>query len=266
MSTPLTSIIIPYFNGHEYAMAAVTSAISQTYPNIEVILIDDGSNNPESISYFDQIHHPLLKKIRTKNQGLAMARNAAISAAKGEFILPLDCDDLISNTYVEKGVEEFLKNNSVGIVYSHACFFGAVNQYWELPEFNKLDFLVNNCIFSSGLFKKSDWVKVGGYKSDMIYGLEDYDFWLSLVSLEKEVIKLPEIHFFYRKHGQSMISNMNAEKLVYSYSRILERHQFLYQSNLLGLLTKINQLNSEKLQLENDLRITINEMNQLKTA
>ena len=76
----------------------------------------------------------------------------------------------------------------------------------------------------------------------MIYGLEDYDFWLSILTLNRDVIRLPDIHFFYRKHGTSMISNLNSEKLSYSYSKILNRHHDLYHKNLLGLLGKINQL------------------------
>lgn len=242
MKYPLVSIITPYYNGAKYVKETISSAISQTYKNIEVILIDDGSTDPESINVFDEIEHPLLYKYRTSNQGLSTARNTAISLAKGEIILPLDCDDLISNTYVEKAVDEFTINVNAGIVYAHANFFGDINQYWDLPEFNKLDFLVNNCIFCSGLFKKTDWKEVGGYKTDMIYGLEDYDFWLSLITLNRDVIRLPDIHFFYRKHGTSMISNLNSEKLRYSYSKILSRHHDLYHGNLLNLLGKINQL------------------------
>lgn len=245
MKKPLVSIITPYYNGAKYVTEAISSAISQTYKNIEVILIDDGSTDPESIDVFDKIEHPLLRKYRTNNQGLSTARNTAISLARGEIILPLDCDDLISNSYVEKAVSEFTRNINTGIVYAHANFFGDINQHWNLPEFNKLDFLVNNCIFCSGLFKKSDWKEVGGYKTDMIYGLEDYDFWLSIITLNRDVIRLPEIHFFYRKHGTSMISSLSPEKLSYSYSKILNRHHDLYNQNLLGLLGKINELKSQ---------------------
>jgi glycosyltransferase involved in cell wall biosynthesis len=245
MKNPLVSIIIPYYNGAKYVYETINSAISQTYTNIEIILIDDGSTDPDSINLFNLIDHNLLKKYRTNNQGLSTARNTAISLANGEIILPLDCDDLISNTYVEKAVNEFEKNSNLGIVYAHAKFFGDVNHYWDLPEFNMIDFLVNNCIFCSGLFKKSDWKAAGGYKVDMIYGLEDYDFWLSIISMKKEVLRLPDIHFFYRKHGSSMISNLTPEKLSYSYSKIFSRHHDLYHENLIFLLSKINYLSSQ---------------------
>lgn len=222
---------------------AVVSAISQSHADLEIILVDDGSTDEDSIKIFDEINHPFVRKVRTRNQGLSMARNTGISLANGDYILPLDCDDMISNTYVELAVKEFEKNKNLGIVYSHACFFGAVNKYWDLPEYDEINFLASNCIFCSALFKRSDWKEVGGYKSDMIYGMEDYDFWLSLIGLGREVIRLPDVHFFYRKHGNSMISNLSQEKIHYSYNRILERHQNLYRKNLINLLIKINKLN-----------------------
>lgn len=250
MITPLVSIVIPYFNGGEFVRETVVSAISQSYKNIEIIIVDDGSTEEESIRIFDQLEHPILRKIRTKNQGLSMARNTGISLANGDFILPLDCDDLISNTYVQCAIEEFESNENLGIVYSHASFFGAVNKYWELPEYDKVNFLTSNCIFCSALFRRSDWKEVGGYKSDMIYGMEDYDFWLSLVGKGREVLRLPEVHFFYRKHGNSMISNLTQEKIHYSYNKIFERHKKLYLENLIGLVIKINQLNGKLKALE----------------
>jgi glycosyltransferase involved in cell wall biosynthesis len=250
MNKPLVSIIIPYYNGGEFLLETISSAISQTYSNVEVVLVDDGSDDPVSIKLFDELNHPMLRKYRTKNQGLPMARNTAISMAFGDFILPLDSDDLVSNEYIEKAICEYGKNNRIGIVYSHAKFFGDVDQYWNLPEYNEIDFLSSNCIFCSGIFKKSDWKAVGGYKSDMVYGLEDYDFWLSLIGLGREVIRLPEIHFFYRKHGDSMISSLKNDKLNSMYEIIVERHKNLYQKNLVGLLAKINYLSNKVKDLE----------------
>ncbi len=245
MTIPLVSIVIPYFNGGNFVRETVVSAISQSYENIEIIIVDDGSTEEDSIRIFDQLEHPLLRKIRTKNQGLSMARNTGITLANGEFILPLDCDDLISNKYTEEAVIKFLENRNTGIVYSHACFFGLVNKYWDLPEYNKIDFLVNNCIFSASFFRRQDWLEVGGYKVDMKYGLEDYDFWLSLIELNREVIRLPDVHFFYRKHGESMISNLNYEKMKYLYDVIIKRHSKLYVDNVFGLICKINALNKD---------------------
>lgn len=242
MYKPLVSIIIPYYNGGAFVAQTLSSAISQTYENTEIIIVDDGSREALSVEIFNKIEHPKVKKYRTINQGLAMARNTAISMASGEIILPLDCDDLISNSYVEEAVSEFAKNDEVGIVYSHACFFGLVNQYWDLPEFRMPDFLVNNCIFSAALFRREDWVRAGGYKSDMKYGLEDYDFWLSLVGFGRKVVRLPKIHFFYRKHGSSMIARITADQMDYLYKTIVERHKDLYHRNTLNLISKVNSL------------------------
>jgi len=245
MTNPLVSVVIPYYNGAEFVNEAVSSALNQSYKNLEVILVDDGSTDKTSQKVFDNLQDSRLKKFRTLNQGLPSARNTAISLSFGKYILPLDCDDVISNTYVENAVHELELNDNVGIVYSHACFIGDVNQYWDLPEFEKISFLINNCIFCSALFRREDWKTVGGYKADMIYGLEDYDFWLSLIELDREVIRLPDIHFFYRKHGISMISNVNQERIHYSYLKIINRHKNLYNENILGFIVRINELQNK---------------------
>lgn len=236
---PKVSIIIPFYNQGKFLLETISSAINQTYGEFEIVIVDDGSTDQESVEIFNSIEHQKIRKFRTANQGLSMARNTAISLATGKYILPLDSDDLISNTYIEKSVEIIENDNEIGIVYSHAMFFGNYNGYWELPEFELTNFLTKNCIFCSALFRKDDWALVGGYKSDMMYGLEDYDFWLSLIEMNRKVYRLPDIHFFYRKHGPSMVGQLTQEKIRYSYNKIIARHKDLYLKNLINLIAKI---------------------------
>ncbi|MEK0416501.1 MAG: hypothetical protein RI949_507 [Pseudomonadota bacterium] len=241
MNNPLVSIIIPHFNQKQYLRDAIGSAINQTYPHIEIIVVDDGSTQDGVSDELDSLSHPKLNIIRTENQGLSAARNTGIYLSKGKYILPLDSDDMISSSYVLEAVKLLESDQNLGIVYSHAVFFGEVNNYWPLPKFNEIDFLTANCIFAAAMYRKSDWRQVGGYKSDMIYGLEDYDFWLSLIEIGRKVAQLPDVHFFYRKHGISMINGMTQEKLHYSYEKIISRHQGLYQRNILNLIVKIGE-------------------------
>jgi glycosyltransferase involved in cell wall biosynthesis len=250
MEFPLVSVVMPAFNEKRFIMDAVSSAINQTYPNLEVILVDDGSTDPEAIDVFNALEHPRVRKISTLNQGPAMARNAGVMMSKGKYILPLDSDDLISNTYVEKAVLSMESDPSLGIVYSHACFIGDVNAYWDLPEYDPVDFLTANCIFVSGLYRREDWSRVGGYKADMVYGLEDYDFWLSLVGLGRKVLRLPEVHFFYRKHGTSFVNQLNQVNLHHSFKNILQRHEKLYRENTLNLIIRVTELKQRIKEME----------------
>jgi glycosyltransferase involved in cell wall biosynthesis len=253
MSQSRVSIVVPYYNAHAFLEQTLASALNQTCPEVEVIVVNDGSTDPDAVAYFEQLNDPRIRKFTTTNQGLPMARNTGISLASGTYILPLDADDLISSTYVEEAVKVLDAQPAVGIVYAHACFFGDVNAFWDLPAFDPTDFLTGNCIFACAMFRRADWLVAGGYKADMRQGLEDYDFWLSLVGLGRQVVRLPQVHFFYRKHGVSMISGMRQEQLHEAFKRILTRHRQLYADRTLDMIIRLNEYKREMLRLQQEV-------------
>ena len=86
-----------------------------------------------------------------------------------------------------------------------------MNKEWDLPEYNPDDFMFINCIFCSALFRKSDFVKVGGYKSYMKYGFEDYELWVSMIESGIKPYRIDEILFNYRqKHKVSRSDELNS--------------------------------------------------------
>lgn len=111
--TPLVSVIVPCYNQAHFLRAAVDSALAQTYPRVEVVVVDDGSSDdtPQVCeSYGDRI-----VTVRQENSGLSAARNAAIDASKGEFIVLLDSDDVLLPHCVESRMA-FMEDPEVGIV------------------------------------------------------------------------------------------------------------------------------------------------------
>ena len=178
------SIITPCYNDGKYIEETIHSILSQTYKNWEMIIIDDGSEDNETIDILKKVELiDNIQVIKTNHVGPAEARNIGIKHSCGEFILPVDADDLIDNTYIEKAVQQMNNNNNIGIVYCHADLFGIKTGPWELPEYSIDKMLIDNIIFVSALFRKSDWEQVGGFKSNMEHGMEDYDFWLSIIEL-----------------------------------------------------------------------------------
>ena len=225
------SIVIPCYNHGKFVDEAVQSCLNQTYKNIEIIIVNDGSTDEFTNSLLNNYQKEKTKVITTHNQGLAMARNTAIAVASGEYILPLDADDKIAPTYIEKAVEILNKKDNIGIVYCNAEFFGREVGNWDLPEYKFPDILNKNCIFCSALFRKSDWEAVGGYKKEMVYGWEDYEFWLSLIEKGRKVYKIPEVLFFYRRHDVSMSKKVDADerKINFLYNQIFFFHKKIYQ-------------------------------------
>ena len=92
---PKVSIVITCYNLGEYLEEALSSALAQTYPDFEVLLVDDGSTDAQTIALLDRLPmHPRLRVMRTANQGVARARNCGISSAGGDYLLPLDADSI----------------------------------------------------------------------------------------------------------------------------------------------------------------------------
>jgi glycosyltransferase involved in cell wall biosynthesis len=240
---PTVSVVMPCYNQGKYLDEAVQSVLRQTYQDFEIFVVDDGSTDPETIRILDNYGRPKTKLIRTSNQGLSAARNTGIKACSGKYILPLDADDKISSTYLEKAVRVLEENENVGIVYCKAELFGEVSGAWELPAYRFPDILLGNQIFCSAFFRRADWVTVNGYNP--VYAWEDFDFWLSLIELGREVFCIPEALFFYRKHSDSMIAKMSREQQVCNFAQLFRNHPKLYMDNIAALLNEQPALWSE---------------------
>lgn len=229
------SVIMPCYNDGAYLAEAVASLQKQTYRDIELIVIDDGSDDPSTIEALNSLTFPMLTILHTNHIRPAAARNRGIKQAHGEYILPLDSDDTIEPEYIERAVKTLDENPNVGIVYCHADLFGEMNGKWDLPDFSMEMELLDNCIFVTSMFRKKDWESVGGFDSNgFTHGMEDYDFWLSILGLGREVVQFPDVYFHYRIKPRSRTTdfNSNYNEVQNTYIRLYERHRDLIASNM----------------------------------
>lgn len=249
---PKVSVVIPYYNDKKYIAETLESVSQQTYQNIEIILVDDGSTDEESVRVFNSIQLKDGEKLHEKNAGPSKARNLGISHASGKYILPLDADDKIAPSYIEKAVVVLEKNPQCGIVYCKGRFFGEVEGKWKLPSFTMGKMLLQNIIFNAGLFRKEHWVECGGYDENLKVGIEDWDFWLSMLELNITVYQIPEELFFYRiKPVSRNLSFYKKQNLVKeSYLLVQHKHRALYEKFLDEYLSE-----SRKYILEQDFKI-----------
>lgn len=194
----LVSIVIPCYKQANYLPDAINSALNQTYKNVEVIVVNDGS--PDNTSEVAR-KYPV-RLVEKPNGGLSSARNAGIKAAKGKWILTLDSDDKIDPTYIQKAI------GLNDIVSCDLITFGDENQKWDSPNtFPTLDQeIMDNQIHCCSLYKKEIWDKIGGYDENMKLGYEDWDFWIRAMIAGYKIQVLREPLFFYRKHGISMVN------------------------------------------------------------
>ena len=123
-------------------------------------------------------------------------------------------------------------DSEVGIVYCKARLFGAVETDWLLPDYSLERMLVDNLIFCSAFFRRDDWLDAGGYDPGMVYGWEDYEFWLGLIERGRKVVRLEENLFCYRVASDSMVRSKEKWQKVAMFRRIYERHQRLFSDNI----------------------------------
>lgn len=225
------SIIVPCFNQAHYLSDALSSVLSQTYPEWECIIVNDGSpDNTEDIAFQWIDRDNRFKYLKKENGGLSSARNAGIAATTGEFILPLDADDKIGADYLKEAVHVLREDKEVRIVYGEAEFFGDRNGKWDLPEYTLRKMALSNLIYCSAVFRRSDFNKAGPYDESLKKGLEDWDLWLSILKTGGKVIRLPDPYFYYRKvNSGSMVDEMqNAETLDNALKYIYLKHSSFY--------------------------------------
>jgi len=205
--SPLVSTIIPCYTNQSFIENAIASTINQTYNNIEIIVIDDGSTDGslEIIKQFgDKIYWET-----GKNRGAPLARNRGIELAKGEYIKFLDADDVLLPDCLEKQVTQASKllSDSKSIVYGDAIWVDQYNQpipgYPLRPrqpdEDNIAHILANSPLTSCPLHKREYLLEIGGFDPLLPRG-QEYDLHLRLVLAGVEFVYYPGSVYQYREY------------------------------------------------------------------
>lgn len=242
----LVSVVIPCYNHGQYLPEAIASVEENTdRSRCEIIIVDDGSTDPQTSRVLDELGRRGYHTIRQPNQGLAAARNNGIAAAKGKYILPLDSDNRLHQNYLTTAVELLEADASLDVVYGNPQLFGDADALRplglkRLSAFDLGKMLNENYIDACALYRKSVWEKVGGYDGAMpAMGHEDWELWIHAYSLGCRFHHLDELCFYYRVLNTSMIVTDGARKHELNKKYIYKKHgEFLVPY----LLNSHNQL------------------------
>lgn len=227
--SPLVSVVIPCYNYGRFIVDAIDSVLASTYQNIEIIVVDDGPTDPYTIELLRTLKKPKTKVIFQENQGLARARNNGIGIARGKYILPLDADDKIDPTYIEKALYVLETHPKLGIAYGYAKVFGSQDFLWKTGEYSINCLVQENIIPSCSVVRKSAWRKVGGYEPDR-YQYDDWTFWIKLASNGYYGRRIAEALFFHRKHSdtENMTDTLQKKHKEY-YDKIRKKFPKLFK-------------------------------------
>lgn len=211
--TPLVSIIIPTYNYAKFVGFAIDSALAQTHPNLEVIVIDDGStdNTAEILTAYQQ----RIRVIHKQNAGLSAARNTGMSEARGEWVVFLDADDILYPQMVETSLKRATgssQENTVIIghladrIDEHGAGTASIGEYAERDtEVRFLDLMVMNRFPATVFARKKALIELGGFDVNLPAS-EDRDMWIRATE-NNRIVRLNTALSAVRRHGESMSSN-----------------------------------------------------------
>lgn len=208
----LISVIIPTYNRIEYLKQTLDSVLEQTYQNIEVIIIDDGStDNTREVILSNKDRR--IKYIWQENSGLpALARNKGLNAARGEYVAFLDSDDLWLPAKLEKQMQAFDNNPGLLLVSTNGYYFreNYRKKMKSIITDKKISFrslLRDNIIITSSVLMKSEVMKQIGLMDEdpRIKAAEDYDYWLRILNYrDNSALVLKDRFVMYRLHRNNL--------------------------------------------------------------
>jgi glycosyltransferase involved in cell wall biosynthesis len=206
MNGPLVSAIITTYNYGRFVVDAVQSVLAQTYPHVEVIVVDDGSTDDTALRL--QPYMGKIRYIHQENSGVDAARNNGIAAAKGQFIGLLDADDMWHPQRVQRQMQ-FIADHPQTAVVGADTIIDLENGWPALPDATparvvRIEELVIAARFapSSSLIRKDCFDAVGLFRSN-ISGAADRDMWIRLAA-RFDIILLGIPLMYYRNHGSNM--------------------------------------------------------------
>jgi glycosyltransferase involved in cell wall biosynthesis len=197
------SIVLPTYNGAKFIQQSIKSCLNQTYKNIELIIVDDGSmdETPEIIKSYDDER---IKYIRhNKNKGLALALNAGFSMATGEYLTWTSDDNYYAEDAVESMVVSLCKNKKIDFVYAN---YYILNEYGKVLQSVSVEPSKNlkegNCIGPCFLYRRKVYEVIGAYNPDAFLA-EDYEYWIRIFKRFR-MQALDKFIYWHRLHPQSL--------------------------------------------------------------
>jgi len=241
MSPPRVSVIVTCFDLGRTLGEALASVEAQRFRDFEVLIVDDGSSDPETLAALSRVDPARARVLRTANRGLPAARNHGARHAAGELLCCLDADDRLHAEWLEKAVAALDADPGLAFVSHWLRAFGDEEWDWTPRDCGFPALLDVNTVNGAALVRRAVWEAVGGQDETLREGCEDWDFWIGLVERGHRGAILPEILFYYRRRADSMSRALVGEQHLRLYSALIERHPESFARHLPALWARRQQ-------------------------
>jgi GT2 family glycosyltransferase/SAM-dependent methyltransferase len=241
--SPLVSVVIPCFNLGAYLDEAVQSVLDQTFQDFEILIVDDGSDEPATRSLFTSYRRPRTRILRTDNRGLARARNLGLAEAVGQYVSFLDADDLFEPAFLERTVAVLETEPDVAFASCWLTAFGASSFDWAPETCSLPALLVEDTVCTAALTRRDVLEAVGGFDPEMpASGYEDWDLAITLAERGYEGRIVHERLFRYRIRVGSMTEVCtSAENHSRLFEYMVDKHASTYRRHYAAVLEDIRQ-------------------------
>lgn len=233
MSTPRVSVVMPVFDAGRDLEQAVRSVTGQSFPDRELVIVDDGSRDATTLALLDAAARlPGVTLHRTPNRGPAAARNLAIERARGAYILPLDADDWLEPAFLERTVPVLDAEPATGVVHTWVGLVGEHHGTWRTGPFELPALLARCTVHVTSLYRREVWTQVGGYDPRFVEASEDWDLWIGAAARGWRGHCVPEVLAYYRRGPRSReraarqpgVASRRMQTLVAKHRSLYETH------------------------------------------
>jgi hypothetical protein len=223
------SVATPCYEQGTLLVEAIASVERTAPANCELIIVNDGSSQPWTLEILGLLRGLGYYVLDQAHQGLSAARNAAISVARGRYVLPLDDDNRLRAGYLEGAIDVLDAHPEVGVVYGDRWVFGLREGVHHVGDFDRAKLLDLNYIDACAVFRRDIWVACGGYDPS-VSPLEDWELWIQAVKRGWKFHHLPSVTFDYRVRPGSLLAAVAASQDLERelHRRIKAKHAELY--------------------------------------
>jgi glycosyltransferase involved in cell wall biosynthesis len=230
MTGVAVSVVIPCYNLGQYVEEAVDSVLAQTYQDLEIVVVNDGSTDPHTNAVLAGLERPRMRVLTTENRGVSAARNLGVRQARGRYIVALDADDRLHPQFLAKTIAVLDADPEVGFVSTWVEGFGLEQWIWRQERCDFPRLLAECVVLTASPVRREALEAVGGYDARFSEGDADWDVWIGLVERGWRGAIVPEVLFYYRQREGSMRRLCTrGEPRMRIWRGLLDKHRASYE-------------------------------------
>jgi glycosyltransferase involved in cell wall biosynthesis len=223
--TARVAVIVPCYDLGRYLDEAIESVRAQSFRDVELVIVDDGSTEPETCAKLAAHEAAATRVVRSPNRGLPAAKNLGLAETKAPYVCLLDADDRLLTTMLQKSVAALDADPSLAFVSHWVRHFGDESRDWTPSDCGFPALLDLNTLNGAALVRRSALDAVGGFDESMREGCEDWEAWIRLVERGFRGDILREVLYEYRRRPGSMSRVMvQGDRQPRIYRQIVEKH------------------------------------------